>query len=189
MRRPVALAAAVGAAIVGLTMAFVPSLGAAVATPDVVTTAVGALAIVAGVVRANAWLGHDSEETVPAERERGVPNAVPGDDTDRLLRTAPAIGSNARDQRLVHLREDLRETAVDVLVAYRGYEREAAEDAVADGTWTDDRYAAEFFGTPQGSGDSIRESLAGSVYGENPFAKRARHAAAAIESMTRGDEA
>lgn len=187
MRRSVALLAGVLVAITGLAIAQSPSIAPNLDVPDAVLVAIGVAALGAGVLRARSWLSHDPREISPAERERRAAVTVPGDDLDTRIRNAPPIGSSARDTRLLSVREDLRSTGIEVLVRYRGYTPEEAEDLLDSGRWTEDELAREFFASRTGTGSSVPSGIARRFRDESPFFERANRAAAAIERLTRGD--
>lgn len=189
MRR-LALAVAVATAVLGLALAFVPGLRAVASAPDSLPSILGGGAVAAGLVRAWQWLRHEPRGATLPERERGRPIEVPGSDFDESLARVPGIGPSAGDQRALRIRERLREAAVDVLVRYRGLSEAEATERLAEGTWTDDRFAAEFFATGDGSGSSVTESVAGTLWGEGPYRRRVRRAAAEIARIasTRGEE-
>ncbi|WP_226012252.1 DUF7269 family protein [Halomicrobium salinisoli] len=188
MRR-LSLAVAVAAAALGLALAFVPGLRAVASAPDNLPSILGGGAVLAGLVRAWQWLRHEPRGTTLPERERGRPVEVPGSDFDASLALVPAVGASGGNRRVLRIRERLRETAVAVLVRYRGLSAAAAAERLAEGTWTDDPLAADFFATGDGSGGSVTESVAGSLWGEGPFKRRVRRAAAEIARIaSTGDE-
>ncbi len=188
MRR-LSLAVAVAAAVLGLALAFVPGLRAVASAPDSLPSVLGGGAVVAGLVRAWQWLRHESRGTALPERERGRPLEVPGSDFDDLLARLPSVRPSAGDQRALRIRERLRETAVAVLVRYRNLSEEAAAEQLVEGSWTDDRFAADYFATGDAAGGSVTESVAGSLWGEGPFKRRVSRAAAEIARIaSTGDE-
>lgn len=180
------LALGVVAAIGGLAVAFVPSLGGLVESPQFVPFLLGVVAVMAGIVRVRSWLGHEERDHRPAERERPTGIGAPGEEFDGLLERVPgrAAGGNTR---LIMVRQRLREAAVDALTTYHGHTPESAEEAIDAGTWTDDEYAAEFFTTAGGAGNSLTESVTAGVYGETPFHRRADRAAREIERLAGRD--
>lgn len=184
--RNVLLAAGVAAALAGLGMAFVPALGSLVESPNEITVVLGVGALVAAALRARTWIGHEEVAFEPGDRERPTGVPAPGEDFDaRLARSSGrAAGGNTA---LVMVRQSLREAAVDALRTYHGHTEESAERAIDEGAWSDDRLAVEFFTTTGGAGASLSESVTASVYGEEPFARRADHAAREIERLTRGE--
>lgn len=188
-RRTLLLSLATAAALVGLGAAFFPSLAPATSLPTVLPPLVGGAAVVAGVGRAYRWLRRETTRTELPVRERGRPIAVPGDDFDRSLSGAPSAGTANGNRRALAVRRELESAAVDALVVYRGLSAEDARERLRDGSWTDDPLAAEFFTHAHGTGSSVTESVAGSFRDRGPFHRRARRAAAAIDSVVdRGGE-
>ena len=191
--RDASLAIGVFAALAGLSMVYVPSVAAVVDSPTSVPFLISVVALVAAIVRGREWLRHDERAHAPAERERPTAVGVPGDGFDTTLERAPPMGSasgrGGADTRRVKLRQSLRDAGIETLVTFQGYTDEEARRAIDRGTWTDDRYAVEFFTTPTGTGTSVTDSVRGTFYGEGPFNRRARAAATEIERLGRGEEA
>jgi len=183
------LAVASGAAVVGLFLAFAPDTVAIVSLPSLLSTLLAGFAVAAGCYRAWLWFrDDDADRTVPAP-ERGRPVSVPGDDFDSLLSSTPSVGTSSGDRRALKVRDDLEDAAIAVLTRHRGLSEAAARARLDDGTWTDDPLAAEFFTSVSGSGSSLRESVAGSFWGDGPFQRRASHVAAELDRIAghRGD--
>lgn len=191
-RRETLLVIGVLAALAGLTMAYVPAVATAVESPTTVPFLISVVALAAALVRGRAWLRHEERDHDPAERERPTAVGVPGDGVDTTLARAPPIGSGGgrggADNRRVQFRQSLREAGVETLVNFQGYTEADAREAIDSGTWTDDRYADEFFTTATGSGTSVTDSVKGNLYGESPFHQRANRAASEIDRLGRGDE-
>lgn len=189
-RRYVLLAFAMGAAVVGLVLAFAPSVVSVVTLPDLLPVYLAGAAVLAGLYRAYLWLNRDSSSRPLPEPERGRPVDVPGDDFDALLAHAPSVGTSSGDRRALKVREELEHAALAVLTNYRGYSRSEARQRLDEGTWTQDQLAAEFFTSVSGTGSSFRESVTGSFYGEGPFRRRARRVAAELDRIAdQGGEA
>lgn len=188
-RRQALLAFGVATAVLGLVIAFVPGLDPVSSLPEAGPVVLAALAVLAGLGRTWSWLRHDTREVTPPLREGGTRLSVPGDDFDRTLALVPSLGGAAGDQRSLQVREELRDAAVEVLTQYRGYTEAEAEQLLSSGGWTDDRLAAEFFSSVDGTGSSFRESVAGTFWDdEGPFRRRASRAVAAIYGVTGGEE-
>lgn len=182
-RRYPLLAIAMGAAVVGLVLAFAPGAVSVISLPNLLPAMLAAIAVLAGLSRAYLWLNRDAREQTLPEPERGRPVAVPGDDFDRLLVQTPTVGTSSGDRRALKVREDLEDAAVAVLTRYRGLSQTEARRHLDEGTWTEDRLAAEFFASVSGTGSSLRESVTGSFYGEGPFRRRARHVASELDRI------
>lgn len=187
------LAIGVVAALAGLAMAYVPAVASLIRSPTSVPFLISVIALVASMTRGRAWLRHDERDYEPAERERPTAVGLPGDGIDTTLARAPRIGSGGgrggADNRRIQLRQSLREAAVETLVDFQGYTEREAREAIVHGTWTDDRYAVEFFTSPTGEGTSVTDSVKGSFFGEGPFHQRANRAASEIERLGRGEDA
>lgn len=190
--RDALLTVGVLAAVAGLAMVYVPAV-AVIDSPASVPFLISVLALMAALVRGRAWLNHESRDARPAERERPTAVGVPGDGLDATLARAPPVGSSAgrggADRRRINFRQSLREAAIETLVNFQGYTDAEARRAIDHGTWTDDRYAVEFFTTPTGEGTSLTDSVKGSLYGDGPFHQRAARAASEIERLGRGEDA
>lgn len=186
-RRVALLAAGTAAAAIGLALAFVPSLAAGLTLTEDVTLFVALAAVAAGLYRGRTFLRGEADEYRPPSPERGRPVAVPGDEFDDTLAQVPRTRV-AGDQRWLVVRDRLREAAVDALTQYRGAAPDEAEAMLDAGEWTDDRLAAEFFATPDGTGRSLRESVVTSLGGGSPFRRRAERASMEIYRIARGEE-
>lgn len=169
-------------AIAGLAIAFVPGLSIGV-VPSEMPLLLGLVAVLGGLVRARTWFRHDDADYRPVERERpsGIP--APGRDFDRTIRRAPKRATRGGNNRLIRIRQSLRESAVETLVTYQGYTEDSAREALSTGTWTDDELAAEFFVGGSGGGGGLSESVAATFTGDDPFHRRADRAVREIERL------
>jgi len=185
-RRYLLLAITMAGGVVGLVLAFVPGVAAAVSLPDLLPTVLAGLAVVAGLYRAAQWLDRDSSRQPLPEPERPRPVTVPGEEFDALLSATSSFGISSGDQRALTAREEIETLALSVLTQYRGLSRAEARRRLNEGTWTDDQLAADFFVSTTGGGSSLRESVAGSLWGDGPFERRARHAVAELDRIVDG---
>lgn len=181
--REIFLAVALLVGVLGLAMAFVPGFAAAIDSPSELPLFLGVIAVVAGVLRGRAWVRNDDVDYEPVERERPTGISAPGVEFDRTIARAPARPARGGNNRLIMVRQSLREAAIETLVTYEGHTEESARRAIAEGTWTEDPYAEEFFTTPDGGGGSISESVTSSLSGGSPFERRADRAAREIERL------
>jgi len=143
MRR-IALIGAV-AVCLGIAALVEDTLAGLVPLDGLVVTAVGALAILAGLRYAAAVRTRTVEPvtiTAPEPRHR---SAVLGEDVDATLRRSGRIGSARR----VELRRRLQSVAVDALTR-DGRSRETARQAIEHGTWTEDPVAAGYLAESRG---------------------------------------
>ena len=140
---------------VGAAFAVAPSLVAeagigsvlaAVGNGYLLVAGVGVFALVSAVAAGTNWALYGSRQAAMPDRESFVAVDPPGGEFDEAV--AELAGQRERAARPVDHREKvrdrLRRDAVRTLVVHRGYDREAAEAAVATGGWTDDRFAADF---------------------------------------------
>ncbi|WP_254839306.1 DUF7269 family protein [Natronomonas marina] len=107
-------------------------------------SAVGVLAVVFGLryALAGRWATRwTAEIESPEPRYRST---VLGEEVETALGSGGQLGIGRRAE----LRRRLRDVAADVLVTYAGYDREGAETAVEEGTWTDDPVAAGYLAEP-----------------------------------------
>lgn len=138
----------VGVLAAGFGLAVVAQRGLAGTLPltYAYVVAIGAVALLQGLVFLQRWRRTDLRFTETGDPERRYRAPTPGDEVDRTLREAAAYGPrgvNARHE----LRERLHRTAVDALVAHENVDRETATRWLNRGTWTDDLVAAWFLGT------------------------------------------
>ncbi|WP_257298120.1 DUF58 domain-containing protein [Haloarchaeobius sp. FL176] len=145
--------AAVGLAAVGLGLVGVLELGGGVAA----AAAVVALLLTAWLLSA-VVVDEPEQRTLPAV-ERAAGTDPPGETVTSALGQfvdEGRVGRGARD-----LRAALSAAAVSVLVRRGDRSRDAAESAVADGSWTDDGRVAAFLAGETGDGDdvSLRDRL------------------------------
>ncbi len=116
---------------------------------------------------------------------------------ERTPRTAPETGHEFESTVEWHaaviedpktggqsVRESLCEVAVDA-VAHRRGSRQAAEEAVETGAWTDDRVAAAFLGGDPAPGFTLRERLRGWFHPASTFERRVERTVDAIHEEGR----
>ncbi|MFC7075147.1 DUF7269 family protein [Haloarcula halophila] len=147
--RPVPLAIGLGATVIAVGLG---AVGVAVVPDDARNLLLIAVAVVAGSFALLALLVHSLE----GDERPGLPDTdsrtatVPGDEVDAAL-------SAGRDGKAI--RDRLQSVALSVLER-RGLTRSAAEQQLAEGTWTDDPRAAAVL-----SRDEIRPSLRARIEG------------------------
>lgn len=137
--------AAVGAALVALGLAFAVAPGLAPFALDAwVVALVGVLALLLGIgrVRDRRRTPIDAEELPLLERARDLPR--PGAAFDAAIESGELDGTRSYGaRRRVNAR--LEAAAVDALVRHRDLDEAAAREALTEGTWTDDPWAAAQF--------------------------------------------
>ncbi|GAB3023768.1 DUF7269 family protein [Natronobiforma cellulositropha] len=148
-RTTVGYGVALGLAVLGFAVAFVPGIDASVTLSSALLTWLGLLALVVGAFTARAWLRTDARTVRPEARERRRPMATPGDEFDRRLaavRPAAAIPARyERDPFRERVLADLESTALDVLERHDSLSRDEAEARLRSGQWCADPLAASCF--------------------------------------------
>lgn len=129
---------------------------------------------------------------------RGLDQATPPDPED--VQTAPRLGESFDDlvengfglrARLFgdeadRARDRVRSTAVTVHMRAANCSRSAAERAVENGTWTDDRAAAAFLGGVDGPSPGLSGRARAALRGESWFQYGLRRSATAIVDASNG---
>jgi hypothetical protein len=168
----------------GLAVAVAPELGSGIRPNTAVLTGTGIAALVLAGMAVRARLNAtDRRPDLPAA-ERSQSHATPGEAFDRQLAAMASPGQlhSGRDRR--QGRDRLEATAVAVLVR-DGLAEDAARDALANGTWTNDPHAAAFFADDPGADVSLTTQLRRSLSLEPTITRRAHHA---IDALARRAE-
>jgi len=137
--------AAVGVALVALGLGLVLVPGLAPFDLDAWAVAlVGVVALLQGVtrVRERRRTPIDAEELPTLERAQELPR--PGEEFDAAVEGGELDAMRSYSARK-RVRERLEAAAVDALVRHRDLDEAAAREALAEGTWTDDPWAAAQF--------------------------------------------
>jgi hypothetical protein len=175
------VAIAVGVALVlwGLAVAVVPGFAGGVAPTPALLTVVAVVAVAGGGAAVRARLRTDERDidlpTPESARTQPTPGAGFDDDITALAPGGRMQGASERRA----VRDRLDGLAVAVLVRDGDSERRACE-ALAEGTWTDDPYAAAFFAEARASDVPLEERLRAAFSSEPSSRRRARHAADAL---------
>ncbi|WP_255197384.1 DUF7269 family protein [Halorarius litoreus] len=169
------------AALGGLVVVFVPTLGVGLPLSYGAILAVGGLALLVGLALVRSRLDTDRDTATLPAVESPPDHPVPGDEFDTALAAIAPRRDRANDAARAEIRERLEAAALATL-AREGHPREVALDMLDSGEWTDDPVAAAFFATePVDSTEaSFGERLRSSVSGSYSFTVQAKHAAHAI---------
>jgi len=173
--------AAVGVALVtlGLGLVLVPE-AAPFALDAWAVALVGVVALLLGVnrVRERRRTPIDAEELPAIERAQELPR--PGEEFDAAVEEGDldALRSHSARKRV---RERLEAAAVNALVRHRDLDETAAREALAEGTWTDDPWAAAQFagGFPEWTPLRVR------LLGWTTRSRHARRATRAADEIAR----
>lgn len=162
------------------------ALFALVEHPYVITSAVALLALAGAFgIGMQSLLFPTTRVKMPAVEEFRT-TEPPGDEFELAL--AELAGRRGRAARPVdhaeHIRERLREDAVRTITRFQGCEPETAREWVANGTWTDDRYAAAFVGESV-AGPTWWQSLRDRLVRADRFERAASRTADEIAGYTR----
>ncbi|SEV87516.1 DUF7269 family protein [Natrinema salifodinae] len=130
-----------GLVLIGLAVAAVPSLAAALGVRTSFVYAVGVIALVQGLRAVLARRRTAVTQTDPPTPERPRECPIPGDQFDEGIESGRVnYGQVGR-----RLHERLERAAVDALVHGEGLTEDEARAALENGTWTDDPWAAAQF--------------------------------------------
>lgn len=178
------VAVAVGVALVlwGLAAAVAPALAGGVSLASGLLGVVAALALLGGAGAVRARLRSDERDIdLPTpESTRAQPTPGEGFDDDIAALAPSGRMQGASERRAV--RDRLDELAVAVLVR-EGDSEHVARERLAEGTWTDDSYAAAFFAEARASDVPLEERLRAAFSTEPSSRQRARHAADALADI------
>lgn len=169
------------AAVAGLAVVSVPSLGRGFDAGFALVAVAGVAAVVQGLFVAVERYDADRTRADPPVVEDLSDLARPGDSfDDQVARVDTAAEAGHR----AAITERLEAAALNVL-AREGRSREAARALLETGEWTDDPHAAAFFAA---EGDASFESwVRSAVSEETAFRREACHAARAIAERAEGD--
>ena len=154
---------------------------------DVFPLLVGLLLLGVGVIRgAQRRLVHDPDEgrLRPDADRSSATVSLTGSDLDRTV--AEALGEIARTQSTApaeEVRERLRASAVETLLAFRDVDREAARTALETGTWTDDEIAAAFLSGPEGPSPPFLRRVYAWLYPRRAVEQRIERTVAELRTM------
>lgn len=170
----------VALAVFGIVATFVPSAVPPLSPGRFFLVLIGLLALVQGLRQVGQRRDTDpvQAETDDPETTQDLP--VPGAEFDEKL--VALYTGNTLDNK-AEIRDRLHEAAVATVKHREGITREAAEERIADGTWTDDRVAAAFFtgSVPSDVPLTTRIRLVATL--KPKFRMRARRAAEAIADL------
>ncbi|EMA54023.1 DUF7269 family protein [Halococcus thailandensis] len=184
MSRGRSLAIAVGVALVlwGLAVASVPGFVGGVTLTTELLGAVAVVALAGGAVAIRSRLrAEETESDLPTPESAGE-FSTPGEEFDeKVAALAPGRRMRGASERRT-ISDRLDALAVRVLVR-QGASEQAAREQLAEGTWTDDPYAAAFFAEALASDIPLEERLRAAFSGEPSERRRARHAADALATI------
>lgn len=132
------------AAVLGIGMVWRQGLANALPLGSLVVTGIGGLTVLVGLDYLRRRRGTLRKAADVDPPEPGYRSTVPGEDVDADLAATGTEGAERRSE----IRHRLREVTAEVLVADGGYRPEAAQQAVDDGSWTDDEVAAGYLAEP-----------------------------------------
>lgn len=146
MIRRLLFAAGILAGIFGLVLVFAPGMAAGVGVSDILVYLLGALALLLALGRIRRRRNAERREARLPDPESPVGLPAPGADVDERLRNLRRLTQHSRIQsERQDLDTRLEELAKRVIARREDISREAAENRLREGTWTDDRLAAAYF--------------------------------------------
>lgn len=170
----------VGAGVAGLVLAAFPGLAVGVGAHSLFVFIVGAFAGMEALLDIQARRRARFTQAETGDPEEGLVPARAGADIDDALAAAERGLDRQTRGRRDAIRERVRAAAVEVLMRREDCTPEEAETMLARGTWTDDPYAAAFFGAEVDVELSWRERVRDAFNPESRFGRRASHAIAEV---------
>jgi len=164
------------AGLAGLALVFVPGLATGVGTERAFLFVVAAFAAVQAVLDLRARGRSAVEQATTPDVEMGVTLPIAGADLDEALRVAGTGVSRYTQEERERIRTHLAEVAVTVLSRRADQTPAEAEELLAGGTWTDDPYAAAFFGADVSGDVPVGVRIRNTLVRESSFSRQARHA-------------
>jgi hypothetical protein len=177
-------AIAVGVVLVcwGLAVAVVPAFAGGVSLVPGLLGVVAVLALLGGGAAVRARLRADEANIDLPRPESTITHPTPGAGfDDDIAALAPSGRMHGASERRA-VRDRLDELAVAVLVR-EGDSEHVARERLAEGTCTDDPYAAAFFAEARASDVPLEERLRTAFSTEPSSRRRARHAADALAAI------
>ncbi len=178
--RRLLLALGVGTAVAGLVLAAFPALAVGVGAHSVFILFVGAFAGMEALLDVQARRRAKPTQAATDDPEEGLVPLRAGVEIDDALSVAEHGLDRSTRGRRDALRNRVRAAAVEVLTRREDCTPEEAAAMLDRGTWTDDPYAAAFFGAEADENLSWRVRVRDAVRPESRFGRRASHAIAAI---------
>jgi hypothetical protein len=183
------LASGAIAVLIGCVVIIDPGVLGGFSLPSALITVVGLLALIEALRAGYSRFSRSVDAPDLPEPERRQVASVPGTDFDNRLASVTRrsqVGS-VRDRD--RIRDQLTETAIEVLVRYDGDTPDRARERLRTGSWTDDRRAAYFFVPASDIQTSVTEWIGRTVTGDAAFRQRARRAVVALTDRIEVEEA
>ncbi|WP_459191889.1 DUF7269 family protein [Halosimplex sp. J119] len=181
------ITAALGAllAVVGLVAIAVPSVTTPLPASEGIVVAVGAVLVLGALGQIQRRRTTEPEYAETPDAELAVDLPTPGDGLDRRLDRLALTRFNEGQRH--RLREEVGEVAVATIQRRERCSAEEAEQALREGTWTDDPFAAAFF-TGRPPETSTTNRLRELLDRESPFKRRAIRAIGEIERLLEAED-
>lgn len=178
------LAFGVGTGLAGLALAVFPAMAAGVGADRLFVLFVGVVAGAQAVfdLRARGRTRFRQAETGDPEAAFAPPR--PGADVDAALSVTERGFDRYSQERRDEVRDRVRAAAIDVLSRRGDCSREEARAMLDTGAWTDDPYAAAFFGADVDADLPLSVRVRDALSPESRFTRRARHAIAELAEVT-----
>jgi hypothetical protein len=186
LRRRLVLAGGVAMAGLGLVLVRQPGLLGGLSVGQTAVLTVGVVALFYALLPLGLRRGSHRRQA-PSKNPGAVPDgSVPGEQFDRLFAAAEGSTVHHVDRRN-ELRRRLEESALRAVRRRDDCSLPAAQEAIDEGTWTDDPIAASYLANPEGDvaerlpmGRRLRFHLSGS----SPEIRAARRVADEIAAIT-----
>lgn len=172
---------------VGLAFVLDSGLAAGVGVDRLFVFLAGFAAVLLAVADLRVLRATTVDQASVEDVEEGPEYPGAGAEVDALLSDAAQGYDRTTQTHRDRIEARIREAAIDVLTRQEECTPEAAEAMLAEGSWTDDPYAAAFLGAHDPEGLPIRERVSNALRPEARFARRADHAIHAVADREEGD--
>ncbi|QLK26117.1 hypothetical protein HYG81_00350 [Natrinema zhouii] len=166
--------AGAGLVLIGLAFVAVPELTGPLGLGESFVSLIGVIALLQGLRTVQSRRHSDVRQTELPTPERPQALPTPGEEIDATIDSGQ-VGYRREGREL---RERLERAAIDALVLAEGLTEDEAREALENGTWTDDPWAAAQFTNTMPDWTPWRVRLRATLRRNRP--RRARRAAAEI---------
>lgn len=139
----------------------------------ILVSGIGVLALIQALRVIQTRRHGELDEAKTPDPELPIATPSPGEDIESAL--MQFLDTRHSYYYRTRIRDGLRSAAMSVLTQYEAYSKTEAEEAIANGTWTDDIYAAAFLNSEKTPTPPLRTRLRNMVRRESSLRRDIRH--------------